>query len=139
MKKKIAACMVLLALAVLFAHAYGQYGGITVNYYWGDGWAGAKYCGTTKNLTIDEVYNDRWWDTYYDSDCSKPQSFSGKLSKRQSRLLWDALNQYDYAPGEIYSVGIREESAPYHHFALSVLIEADGGATWIGFTYDDIY
>ena len=138
MKKKIVACFLLLVLILFSVNAYGQYGGISVSYYWGDGWAGAKYCGTTKNLSIEEVHNDRWMDTYYGKDCSNPQSFSGKLSKRQNRLLWDALNQYDYAVGEIYSVTFTEENNPKHHFALTVQIEADGSCTWKGFTYDDL-
>ena len=136
MKKKIAACVLLLTLAVFFANAYGQYGVNTLTHYWGDGTAGAKYCGTTKNLTIDEVHNDRWNFFLYDKYTSNPQSFSGKLSKRQSRLLWYALDQYDYAPGEIYSVLIREEDALFHTIALTVQIKADKSCTWKGFTYD---
>ena len=136
MKKKFAMCAVLLAVAVFFANAYGQYSGMTVTYYWLYGWAGAKYCGTTKNLTIEEVHNDRWWGVYYNKSNSDPQSFSGKLSKRQSALLWYALGQYDYAPGEIYSVNFSEEDARAHCFALTVQIEQDGSCTWMGFTYD---
>ncbi len=138
MKKKITVCAVLLIVAVFFASAYGKYSGINCTYYWGYGWAGAKYCGTTKNLTIEEVHNDRWMYTYYAKGCSDPQSFSGKLSKRQSALLWYALGQYDYAPGEIYSVNFAEENATDHCFALSVQIEQDGSCTWKGFTYDEL-
>ncbi|MDE6706294.1 MAG: hypothetical protein K2J81_10395 [Treponemataceae bacterium] len=139
MKKRIVAYTALFVFAVLSTTAYGKYGGITTQYYWGLGWAGAKYCGTTKNLTIEEVHNDRLRNTYSDKTCGNVQSFSGKLSKRQSNLLWRALEQYDYATGEIYSVSFAEEGAPGHHFCLTVEIEADGSCTWIGFTYDILY
>ena len=100
------------------------------------GFAGAKYCGTTKNLTIDEVYNDRWNSVYYENTLSNPQSFSGKLSKRQNSLLWYALSQYDYVAGEIYAVNFTFENNLRHHYALSVQIESDGSCAWKGFTYD---
>ena len=89
-----------------------------------------------KNLTIEEVHDNRWQYILKDPRCSSLQAFGGKLSKRQNALLWYALGQYDYAEGEIYSVGFAEEGAPRHHFALTVRIEADGSCTWQGFTYD---
>lgn len=137
MKKKIIACTVIFAFVLFSSIAYSKYGGISMTFYW-DGWAGAKYCGTTKNLTIEEVHNDRLMDAIQNSTRYNLQSFSGKLSKRQSNLLWEALSQYDYVAGEIYAVGFREVSAPNHCFALTVQIKTDGGCMWYGFTYDDL-
>ena len=91
MKKRIISILLILVFVTFYISAYGKYGGITNQYYWGYGWVGAKYCGTTKNLSIDEVHNDRWNSVYYDNSLSNPQSFSGKLLKRQSSLLWYAL------------------------------------------------
>ena len=138
MKKRIISILLILVFVTFYISAYGKYGGITNQYYWGYGWAGAKYCGTTKNLSIDEVHNDRWNSGYYDNSLSTPQSFSGKLSKRQSSLLWYALKQYDYLAGEIYAVNFTDENYLGHHYALSVQIEADGSCTWKGFTFDDL-
>lgn len=138
MKKRIITIFLFLIFSTFYISAYGKYGGVSLTYYWEDGWAGAKYCGTTKNLTLDEVHNDRWMSSYYDNGCSNLQSFSGKLSKKQSRLLWNALAQYDYVAGEIYSVGFAEETNPRHYYGLTVQIEADGSCTWKGFTYDVI-
>lgn len=127
--------LLILSFSIFPIFAYGKYGGITLSYYYGDGWAGAKYCGTTKDLTIEEVDNDRWYAVYYDNTLSDPERFNGKLSKRQSRLLWDALYQYNYETGEIYSVSFVELENPFKHYALSVMIEADGSCSWRGFTY----
>ena len=138
MKKRSLLVTLFLWIIVSSVFAYGKYGGITTQYYWGYGWAGAKYCGTTKNLTIDEVHNDRWNSVYYENTLSDPQSFSGKLSKRQSSLLWYALSQYDYVAGEIYAVNFIDENYLGHHYALSVQIESDGSCTWKGFTYDEL-
>ncbi len=59
MKKGIVAFTALFVFAVLSAIAYGKYRGITYSYYLGLGWTVATYCGTTKDLTIEEVHNDR--------------------------------------------------------------------------------
>lgn len=143
MRKKTVFCLFLFSFFCSFiaftVNANGKYSDIFDQYYQGYGWAGAKYCGTTKNLTIEEVHNKRWNACCYDNSCSTPQSFSGKLSKRQSNLLWYALKQYDYVAGEIYAVNFAEENAPYRRYALSVQIESDGTCTWMGFTYDELY
>ena len=142
MKNRSLLVTLFLCIVVSSVFAYGQYGGIPNEYYseYSDGvagYAGAKYCGTTKNLTIDEVHNDRWNDAYNDKNCSNLQSFSGKLSKKERALLWCALNEYDYAAGEIYAVNYTLEGYSGHHYALTVQIESDGSITWKGFTYDD--
>lgn len=142
MKKRSLLVTLFLCIIVSSVFAYGQYGGIPNEYYseYSDGvagYAGAKYCGTTKNLTIDEVHNDRWNDVYNDKKLSNLQPFSGKLSKRESKLVWCALSEYDYAAGEIYAVNYTLDSG--HHYALSVQINSDGSITWKGFTYDDAY
>ena len=98
-----------------------------------------KYCGTTKNLTISEVHNDRWNDAYNDKNCSNLQPFSGKLSKKEIALISCALSEYDYAAGEIYAVNYTLDGNSGHHYALSVQINSDGSITWKGFTYDDAY
>ena len=133
-KRMLIFLMFLFAASQVFA--VGKYGGITESSYWGIGWAGAKYCGTTKNLTIEEVHNDRWNNAVNGTIAFNIHLLSGKLSRRQSSLLWYALGQYDYEAGEIYAVSFAEEAAPNHHFALTVQIKADGSCTWLGFTYD---
>ena len=70
---------------------------------------------------------------------SNLQPFSGKLSKRESKLVWCALSEYDYAAGEIYAVNYTLTGYSGHHYALTVQIESDGSITWKGFTYDDAY
>ena len=127
MKKRIALCAVLFAFAVFSAAA---------EYYLGLGEASADYVGTMKDITLEKVHNDAM--RYYANSgkCSAPIPLNGKLSKRQSKLLWKALEQYDYAAGEIYLVGFTEEGAPRHIFALTVQIDADGSCSWTGFTCD---
>ena len=130
MKKRIALCAVLFAFAVFSAAA---------EYYPGLGHAGADYVGTTKDTTLEKVYNNAMRKIANSSKYSAPMPFNGKLSKRQSDLLWKALEQYDYAAGEIYLVGFTEKDTPKHHFGLAVQINADGSCTWMGFTSDDRY
>ena len=73
------------------------------------------------------------------SELTAPIPLNGKLSKRQSDLLWKALEQYDYAAGEIYIVNFYEKDAPKHLFGLTVQINADGSCTWMGYTCDVRY
>ena len=130
MKKRITLCAVLFAFAVFSAAA---------EYYPGLGYAWADYVGTTKDTTLEKVYNDAMRevrDLANSGECSAPIPFNGKLSKRQNKLLWKALEQYDYAAGEIYGVVFSEEDAPRHDFILTVQINADGSCTWRGFTCD---
>ena len=134
MKKRIVLCAVLFAFAVFSATAY--------EYYPGLGGAEAIYVGTTKDTTLEKAHNDDMRnarDVANSGECSAPIPFNGKLSKRQSKLLWKALEQYDYAAGEIYYVTFTEEGAPKHLFALTVQIDADGSCTWMGCTYDYRY
>ena len=134
MKKKIVAYAVLFAFAVL--SAAGE-----MRYYSGDGWAAATYMGTTKNTTIEKVHNNgmRNFANANNGLFSTPRPLNGKLSKRQSRLLWDALGQYNYAAGEIYAVVFNEEGTPGCQFCLTVQIKADGSCIWLGFTSDFLY
>lgn len=136
MKKKIAACAVLFAVAVLSATA--EY------YYRGLGAANVEYIGTTKDTTLEKVYNDDLRAMKNLANASNgffphPRPFNSKLSKQQSSLLWKALGQYNYVAGEIYRVSFNEESAIRHIFILTVQIKADGSCTWMGFTYDMPY
>lgn len=128
MKKRITVCAALFVFTVL--SAMGD------EYYYGLGRAMAVYRGTTKDFTIEELYNIAIRNITNNSSFSTPQPLNGKLSKRQSSLLWKALAQYDYAAGEIYSVTFNEEGEPRHEFCLIVQIEADGSCTWMGFTCD---
>ena len=131
MKKRITLCAVLFAFAVFSAAA---------EYYPGLGHAGADYVGTTKDTTLEKVYNhDIMRNIANSGERSAPIPLNGKLSKRQSKLLWKALEQYDYAAGEIYYVTFSEEDAPRHVFALTVQIDADGSCTWRGYTCDYIH
>ena len=131
MKKRIIACTLLFVFAMLSA---------TAEYYPGLGMADAWYFGTTKNTTIEKVYDSvvetaRLSIPRSNGRLSNPMPFSGKLSKRQSDLLWKALEQYDYAAGEIYSV-LFQENGTFKNFFLAVQIEARGSCTWMGiFSY----
>ena len=131
MKKRIALCAVLFAFAVFSAAAN--------EYYPGLGGAGATYVGTMKGTTLEKAHNTIMRNMANNSKYSAPIPFNGKLSKRQSDLLWKALEQYDYAAGEIYYVRFVEESAPRRGFTLTVQINADGSCTWMGFTCDVRY
>ena len=133
MKKRITLCAVLFAFAVFSA---------TAEYYPGLGEAWANYVGTTKDTTLEKVHNAvmrKARDLANSGECSAPIPLNGKLSKRQNDLLWKALEQYDYAAGELYYVGFIEKDAPKHLFALTVQIDADGSCTWMGFTSDSRY
>ena len=134
MKKRIALCAVLFAFAVFSATAY--------EYYPGLGGAEADYVGTMKDTTLEKVHNTvmrNARDVANSGEISAPIPFNGKLSKRQSDLLWKALEQYDYAAGEIYYVTFIEKDSPKHIFGLTVQINADGSCTWMGFTCDSRY
>ena len=133
MKKRIALCAVLFAFAVFSAAA---------EYYPGLGAASADYVGTMKDTTLEKVHNTvmrNARDVANSGEISAPIPFNGKLSKRQSDLLWKGLEQYDYAAGEIYYVTFIEKDAPKHLFGLTVQINADGSCTWMGFTCDSRY
>lgn len=141
MKKAFALVLVLIAV-VFEVSALDEYGiprsSFRFYYDYGGGWAGAKYCGTTKNLTAQEVHNNRWQSSiarYNNGEISYPESFGGKLSKRQSALAWNALGQYDYEPGEIYSVGFYEGSDFNHYYGITCQINLDDTFSWNGFSY----
>ena len=95
--------------------------------------------GTTKDTTLKKAHNDFMRNIANSSEFPAPIPFNGKLSKRQSKLLWKALEQYDYAAGEIYNVVFTEEDAPRHVFNLAVQIDAVGSCTWMGFTCVERY
>ena len=130
MKKRIALCAVLFAFAVFSA---------TAEYYPGLGDASAFYVGTMKDTTLEKAHHAGMRNIANSGERSAPIPLNGKLSKRQSKLLWKALEQYDYAAGEIYRVTFIEKDAPKHLFALTVQIDADGSCTWMGFTCDSRY
>ena len=143
MKKKITICALLLVIVAFSVSAYGKYMPRSVNHRCADGYYGAEYCGTTRELTIEKVDNDCFMyvmdaSSIASSPYSKPQRFGGKLSKRQSNLLWNALDLYDYSAGEIYTVNFSEGtqmSSIYQVYNLTVKIEADGSCSWKGFSY----
>lgn len=122
--------MALLAFSLLSAGKLWAQG----QYYWGDGRAWALYEGTTKVTTLDEVETRMWGLIGATPGIYNMREFSRKLSQRQSRLLWDALRQYNYAPGELYTVIFAEAYAPNLTYVLLVQIEADGSASWRGLT-----
>lgn len=98
--------------------------------FYNDGVASVIFSGTTKDTTLKKVY-EKMWNTH--STQTSQSQFDGKLSKVQSRLLWQALSEYDYAPGEIYSVAMMEYDRPIHTtIILVVRIEKDGSCTWKG-------
>lgn len=135
MKKSI--FLILLLLAMLFEVSALEEYGVPIScfryyYDYGGGYAGAKYCGTTKNLTLDEVHNNRWKSAFGEIEL---ESFGGKLSKRQSYLAWSAIEQYDYEPGEIYSVEFCEGFDTNHRYAITCQINSDGSFNWRGFSY----
>lgn len=131
--------MLLLFVAVFETSALGEYGVPSWDYYWGDGYAGARYCGTTKQISGYEVFSNRWQSGVAENK-NGLQRVSGKLSKRQSRLIGYALNQYDLQVGEIYSVGISEISNLNYYIGITCEITAvynDGSYSysWWGFSY----
>lgn len=110
------------------------------------GASGAMFCGTTKNITIYEVNNNRW-QTYANSNMKPKLMELEKLSKNQDSLVRNALNRFDLKVGEIYSVLFSE----YNIFLLSNLdflplcavtveitaVNSDGscGYSWLGFYF----
>ena len=132
MKKRIAICAALFAFAVFAAAAAPEY-------YQGLGVAEATYVCTTKDATIEKVYNYVMRGVADNGRFSTPTPFNGKLTKRQNDLLWAALGKYDYVAGEIYTVTLVELSAPNYAFDLVVQINADGGCTWRGFTFYGLF
>lgn len=137
--KKILTVFFLLFSMFLRVYALNEYSVPNVDYCYGDGFAGARYCGTTNEISGYEVFSNRWQSCITDK-CIGLQRFSGKLSKRQSRLISFALNQYDLQVGEIYSVGIYEISNLNYRIGITCEITAvnsDGSYSysWWGFSY----
>ncbi|MBQ3670531.1 MAG: hypothetical protein II921_03515 [Treponema sp.] len=120
MKKKI--CALFFVFMMLSASVYCQ--------YYAEGRAEAVYKGTTADRTLDELY-DETLQIARSTGCRL--STVSKLSKRANRLLWKALDQYDYAAGELYCVLIYEGAGAVALLNLCVCITADGGCDWEGF------
>lgn len=114
-------------LFFLFISIFSIYGTETTP----DGYCDAVYQGTTKDYTIDELYI--FYLNLFTKKGYTPYSL-GKLSKCQSRLLWSAINHYDYEAGDIYKVTFNPIDWPSAIFCLIVEINVDGSCTWKGFS-----
>ena len=79
---------------------------------------------------------DYWVDceSNYLKHLNKPYKIVQKLSKFENRLLWKALEQYDYKAGEVYGVVI--QPTDYAIIMLWVEIENDGSCSWYGWQYN---
>ena len=123
LKRKFAGCVLLFAFSTLALW------GIDLKNY-NDGQAVATYYGTTRETCIEKMF-DKVWEDYELSSFSDIHSINGKLSKAQQRLYWAALDEFDYSPGEIYLVCLRENESLDMYF-LVIEIMADGGLYYIG-------
>lgn len=100
-----------------------------------DGETTAVYVGTTKQTTLNQVYNNGINNLKNSIiPLTDPVPLNGKLTKQQSRLLWAGLNEYNYSAGEFYIVTFTPIDSPTQIYCFAVLIEADGSCTWKGFS-----
>lgn len=137
--KKIFCLLLIFFTSICLVSALGEYGipNSSFRYVWDDGYSGAKYCGSTKNISGYEVHNNRWKSAY---GMNYLESFSGKLSKSQARLINNALDQFDLEVGDIYAVGFYEIADLRHYYGITVeitAVRADGSYSynWWGFSY----
>lgn len=100
----------------------------------GKDYAGAKYCGTNSEISIDEVYNTRLNDV---SKSFKTKKIEGDLSKRISNLIWETVYDSGYKVGDIYLVQVNSADS-YNVEILNLVIEITSfneQCKWIGFSY----
>lgn len=148
MKKKIFVTFVFLLSAIVpaFSQDYSipktsfscdyNIDAIGVYYY-----TGAVYCGnTSQGLSGYKVHSTRW-SNCISKNVQNLQGFSGKMSKTQSQLIENALDQFELDVGDIYSVGFyKNYSADYYGITVEITeVNSDGGGsfTWWGFLYSD--
>jgi len=101
---------------------------------------GAVYCGnTSQGLTGYKVHSTRW-SNCISKNVKNLQGFTGKMSKAQSQLIKDALDQFELDVGDIYSVGFYKSSPDYYGITVEITkVNSDGsyGYSWWGFLYSD--
>ncbi len=104
------------------------------------GYSGAVYCGnTSQGLTGYKVHSTRW-SNCISKNVKNLQGFTGKMSKAQSQLIKDALDQFELDVGDIYSVGFYKSSPDYYGITVEITkVNSDGsyGYSWWGFLYSD--
>lgn len=105
------------------------------------GYSGAVYCGnTSQGLTGYKVHSTRW-SNCISKNVQNLQGFSGKMSKTQSQLIKDALDEFELDVGDIYSVGFyKNYSADYYGITVEITeVNSDGsyGYQYWGFLYSD--
>lgn len=107
------------------------------------GYSGAVYCdNTSQGLTGYKVHSTRW-SNCISKNVKNLQGFTGKMSKTQSQLIKDALDEFELDVGDIYSVGFYDDSySPVDYYGITVEItkvNSDGsyGYTWWGFLFSD--
>ena len=104
------------------------------------GYSGAVYCGnTSQGLSGYKVHSTRW-SNCISKNVQNLQGFSGKMSKTQSQLIKDALDQFELDVGDIYSVGFYKSSPDYYGITVEITkVNSDGsyGYQYLGFLYSD--
>ena len=124
MKKKL---MFIIAL-VCFAPIIAQNADV---FFYGSGWATAHYLGK-KTSTQNAYSNFKESCRFYDSKGLVYGEIE-KLTKEQSRLLWGALDKFDYKTGELYSVAIcSEHMGRIRMMDIKVEITESGSCEWYG-------
>lgn len=100
--------------------------------YWENGARSeAIYKGTTADC---RAYNF-WVDTEdWIKRRNEPYKNLEKLTKLEKSLLFGAMKEYDYNPGEVYAI-VMEEPSKYAMLMLWIEIENDGSFTWYGWQY----
>ena len=97
---------------------------------------------TSQGLTGYKVHSTRW-SNCISKNVKNLQGFTGKMSKTQSQLIKDALDEFELDVGDIYSVGFYDDSySPVDYYGITVEItkvNSNGsiGYTWWGFLYSD--
>ncbi|MBR1615549.1 MAG: hypothetical protein IJ673_08710 [Treponema sp.] len=124
MKKRLALCILLFGLSTLavFSLKYRRAGE-----------AEARYVGSLKdnpNFSLESSF-EQWYEEMVRMNPYTTHRIS-KLSKTESELLWDALSDYNYSPGDIYIVVFQESGSSYAG-TLTCVINADGrSCNWAG-------
>ena len=88
------------------------------------------YLGTTAEISLYYVYNN--YVTRVNEEMKKQgnplrETTVSKITKEESRLLWQGLNRYDYKAGEIYRVTIISSDHPMLTFFAE--IKKDGSCS----------
>ena len=89
------------------------------------------YLGDKNTTTLDIEFNGR----YNSAIKSIPKNvrWIGKLTKSQRNIIYSALDEYEYEPGEIYCVCFDDDLDYLNVFVIE--IDDDKGFFWKGFKH----